>query len=159
MKEKTVVHRMIMETPIGKICIEENGEALTGLYMAGDLDEIPESIHGGGVLEQTRRELEEYFRGERREFTVPIHEQGTEFQKNVWKALRRIPYGETRCYEEVAQMAGSPGACRAVGGANHKNPIMIITPCHRVIGKDGSLTGFGGGLNVKQYLLDLENGR
>lgn len=108
------------------------------------------------VFQETARQLDEYFAGKRREFSVPIRTQGTDFQEKVWAALRKIPYGETRTYGQIAAQVGNPKAGRAVGGANHNNPIMILTPCHRVIGADGSLTGFGGGLDVKEALLALE---
>ena len=104
------------------------------------------------VLEQ----LQEYFRGERREFTLPLRLMGTEFQRQVWCQLCQIPYGETRSYGELAVMAGNPKASRAVGMANNRNPVAIVVPCHRVIGKDGSLTGYGGGLDLKEKLLQLE---
>ena len=102
------------------------------------------------------KELEEYFQGKRKEFTVPCRPEGTDFQKRVWEALTRIPYGETRTYKEIAVEAGNPKASRAVGMANNKNPVPIIIPCHRVIGSDGKLTGYAGGLGVKEFLLNLE---
>ncbi|AFM39791.1 O-6-methylguanine DNA methyltransferase [Desulfosporosinus acidiphilus SJ4] len=105
------------------------------------------------------QELKEYFEGNRRDFTIPIHSQGTPFQQKVWEELRRIPYGETRSYGELAVNLGNPKGQRAVGMANHCNPIGIIVPCHRVIGKNGSLTGYAGGLDIKQRLLELEGSR
>jgi methylated-DNA-[protein]-cysteine S-methyltransferase len=105
---------------------------------------------------KTESELSEYFGGQRRSFSVPLAPEGTIFQKSVWQALTAIPYGETRSYKEIAEAAGSPKACRAVGMANNKNPIPIIIPCHRVIGADGSLVGYGGGLEIKKALLKLE---
>ncbi|THD34516.1 MAG: methylated-DNA--[protein]-cysteine S-methyltransferase [Sphingomonas sp.] len=108
------------------------------------------------VLAETARQLSEYFAGKRSAFTVPLDFHGTPFQKSVWAALLTIPVGETRTYAEIAAQVGRPTACRAVGAANGKNPISIIAPCHRVIGSDGSLTGFAGGLEGKRYLLDLE---
>ncbi len=104
------------------------------------------------------RQLEEYFAGNRKQFEVPLAPRGTPFQLEVWRALQRIPYGETRSYAEVARSIGRPNATRAVGAANGANPIPIIIPCHRVIGSSGALTGFGGGLGVKRRLLDLEAG-
>ena len=101
-------------------------------------------------------ELLEYFAGTRTEFTVPLSPAGTDFQRAVWRALQRIPYGETRAYGEIAEAVGRPGAARAVGTANHRNPIPIIIPCHRVVGSNGQLCGFGGGLGVKRLLLELE---
>ena len=103
-------------------------------------------------------QLHEYFSGRRRRFDVPLAPEGTEFQLNVWRALRGIPYGETWSYGQLARRIGKPDAARAVGAANGRNPLPIIVPCHRVIGADGSLTGFGGGLKIKQKLLELESG-
>ena len=108
------------------------------------------------VLYEAKRQLEEYFAGTRREFDVPLGMEGTEFQKKVWRALTEIPYGETRSYSEIAQQVGSPKAARAVGMANHVNPIPVIVPCHRVVGKGGSLVGYAGGINMKTALLELE---
>lgn len=101
-------------------------------------------------------QLREYFRGDRFQFSLPLVFQGTTFQKQVWQALRQIPYGETRTYKDIAEAIGSPKAIRAVGNANNKNPLSIVVPCHRVIGANGSLTGYGGGLDKKQYLLQFE---
>lgn len=108
------------------------------------------------VFDEVVSQLDEYFAGDRTEFDVPLDTVGTEFQLRAWDALRLIPYGETRTYGEQARRIGSPTAVRAVGAANGRNPISIIVPCHRVVGSDGSLTGFGGGLDAKRYLLDLE---
>jgi methylated-DNA-[protein]-cysteine S-methyltransferase len=113
------------------------------------------------VLTQARRELEEYFRGERRSFDVPLDQVGSTFQKTVWDALMAIPYGATASYGEVADLIGKPGAARAVGGANGRNPIPIIVPCHRVIGASGALTGYGGpgeaGIEMKRWLIGHED--
>jgi len=108
------------------------------------------------LLEEVERQLQEYFAGRLQHFDLPLHPQGTEFQKKVWKALMSIPYGETRSYGEIAKQIGNEKAVRAVGGANHVNPISIVIPCHRVIGKNGTLTGYGGGLKIKETLLTLE---
>ncbi len=113
-------------------------------------DEIPE------CLASAYNQLQEYFSGKRKKFDLKLNISGTDFQKKVWNALLDIPYGETRTYQDIALAIGSPGACRAVGGANNKNKIPIIIPCHRVIGKDGSLIGFGSGLEIKKQLLKLE---
>jgi methylated-DNA-[protein]-cysteine S-methyltransferase len=110
-------------------------------------------------LPEVRQQLAEYFAGARRAFALPLAPAGTEFERRVWQALVAIPYGETRSYAEVAQAIGRPAACRAVGRANGSNPIAIVIPCHRVIGSDGSLTGYGGGLDLKRFLLDLEGGQ
>lgn len=153
-EEDKIVHRRHFDSPVGTICIEDDGEAVTALYLGGDGLKDCDS----GLLDRTEQEIREYFDGKRKVFDIPLHLKGTEFQKKVWAALQEIPYGETRSYSELAAMAGNPAACRAVGGANHHNPVMILVPCHRVIGKNGDLTGFGGGLEVKKYLLDLEAG-
>lgn len=108
------------------------------------------------VFTARERELQEYFARQRRQFDLPLAPQGTPFQQRVWQALRQIPYGQTASYKQIAQTIGHPTACRAVGGANNKNPLPIFIPCHRVIGAGGSLTGYAGGLDLKQGLLALE---
>lgn len=145
------------ESPIGMICIEEQGGAIIGVYLDKECTtEDKEEDVKNPVLREAIRELSEYFLKQRKEFDLPLSPQGTEFQKRVWQALRTIPYGETRSYGEIAKQIGNPKASRAVGGANNKNHIMIVIPCHRVIGANGALVGFGGGLDVKEYLLQLE---
>jgi len=118
--------------------------------------EAAELAADSGVLAPVRRQLEEYFQGRRRDFELPLAPRGTPFQLRVWAELRRIPYGRTVSYGELARRLGDPGLSRAVGAANGANPISIIIPCHRVIGADGSLTGYGGGLPIKRALLALE---
>jgi methylated-DNA-[protein]-cysteine S-methyltransferase len=113
---------------------------------------------GPPPLLAARQQLAEYFAGERRAFALPLAPLGTDFERRVWQELAVIPYGETRSYAEVAAAIGRPAACRAVGRANGSNPIAVVIPCHRVIGSDGSLTGYGGGLPLKRFLLDLEGG-
>ena len=147
-------HKCHYKTPIGTIFIEEKDNYITALYI-DDKESDTEDIETE-LIRRTYTQLCEYFEGQRREFDIPINPQGTEFQQKVWAALRTIPYGETRSYGEIAEQIGNPKACRAVGGANNKNPILIITPCHRVIGADGSLVGFGAGLDVKKVLIELE---
>jgi methylated-DNA-[protein]-cysteine S-methyltransferase len=149
----------IFPSPIGNLLLVSNGDALTGLYM---------SNHSGGPTPEsnwTRDErafeticalLTEYFAGSVHEFDVALAPAGTEFQKKVWRELRRIPFGETISYGELARRIGQPAASRAVGHANGQNPISIIVPCHRVIGADGTLTGYGGGLERKKWLLEHE---
>lgn len=108
------------------------------------------------LLKETKKQIAEYFGGSRRLFSLPLKPMGSEFQLKVWQALQTIPYGETRSYRDIALQVGSPKGMRAVGGANHRNAISIVIPCHRVIGADGSLTGYGGGLDKKEALLKLE---
>jgi methylated-DNA-[protein]-cysteine S-methyltransferase len=150
-----------VDSPIGRLILKTDGEALTGVYF--DLpSEPPRELEqwvrnpSAGPLPIATRQLEEYFRGERREFDVPLVMHGTEFQKRAWHNLLEIPYGATRSYGEQARRIGNPSASRAVGLANGRNPIPIIVPCHRVIGADGSLTGFGGGIERKRWLLAHE---
>ena len=144
---------MTAGSPLGPLTLSGTEGALTGIAF-GVIREGEE--RPSPVLEQAARELEKYFAGAMRAFTVPLSPEGTEFQKKVWEALCTIPYGETRSYGEIAAQIGNPKAYRAVGGANNKNPIMIFIPCHRVIGADGSLVGFGGGIDAKKFMLDLE---
>ncbi len=144
-----------MSSPIGELLLTTNGEALTGVYMA------PHEIGDGwrrddAVLLPAVEQLESYFAGDLREFDVPLTLDGTDFQRRVWTALRAIPYGTTISYGELARRIGQPTASRAVGAANGCNPISIIVPCHRVIGANGTLTGYGGGLDRKQWLLKHE---
>lgn len=111
------------------------------------------------MSELAAKELDEYFSGKRKSFDLPLEPQGTEFQRKVWNALLEIPYGETRSYKDIAEKIRNPRACRAVGGANNKNPIVILIPCHRVVGSHGGLVGYGLGLPMKQQLLDIEKGK
>lgn len=162
-------HRSYYKSPIGTLCIEEEEGFIVGLYFVKEAtnnktDENEAADNEGKekaavkieVLREAKRQLEEYFAGERTEFDLPIKLKGTDFQVRVWEELRAIPYGEARSYGEVAKRIGNPKAARAVGNANNKNHILILVPCHRVIGTDGSLVGFGAGLDVKKYLLELE---
>lgn len=142
-----------IDSPIGELTLIQEGEHLTGLLFAASERRKAETP----LLLRAEQELGEYFRGERREFDLPLLPKGTEFQRRVWEALCTIPYGETRSYQELAMLAGCPKGFRAVGMANHKNPISILIPCHRVIGKDGSLVGYGGGMEKKKFLLELES--
>ena len=143
-------------SPVGDLTLTEEEGALTGLYF-GRLSR-PGEAGPTSLLEEAARQLREYFAGQRREFDLPLRLRGTAFQMQVWQALQVIPYGEVRTYGEIARAIGKPKACRAVGMANHNNPISIIVPCHRVVGADGSLTGYGGGLAAKEFLLALEQG-
>ena len=154
MKQHTVI-----DTPYGPFTLVADDGVLCGLYMAGQRHRPPEESFGerdDTPFAEAADQLNAYFQGELKEFTLPLRLDGTPFQRTVWDQLRRIPYGETRSYGELADALGNPGASRAVGLANGKNPIGIIVPCHRVVGANGSLTGYGGGLPAKQLLLDLE---
>lgn len=147
-----------IESPIGPLTALVDGDgALTHLLFAHH------PAPAGAVWDENRcapvrAQLEEYFRGERDAFDLPLSPAGTEFQRRVWDELARIPFGETVNYRDLAERVGRPGAARAVGRANATNPIPIILPCHRVIGADGSLTGYAGGMDAKRRLLDLERG-
>lgn len=144
------------ETPIGKIGISENGTAITDLFFHGEEFLIKGEEKETDLLREAGQQLKEYFSGKRKEFDLPLAPEGTDFQKKVWKALRGIPYGETKSYGEIAKNIGNAKAARAVGMANNRNPIAIVIPCHRVIGANGSLVGYAGGLKIKEYLLTME---
>ena len=147
-----MTNRMEMSSPIGPLTlVEEDGAIVQLLFGAYGSDGAKTP-----VLSEAEQQLTEYFSGRRREFTLPLKPAGTAFQQAVWQALRGIPFGETRSYAEIAQSVKRPRAFRAVGMANHCNPIPVIIPCHRVVGSDGSLTGYAGGLETKRILLHLE---
>ena len=141
------------DSPIGRLFLAESEGAITDVAFRPIEDSVEKNTP---LLEQTAKMLREYFDGKRKAFDLPISLIGTEFQKKAWNALLAIPYGQTRSYKEQAVAIGNPKSCRAVGAANGKNPISVIVPCHRVIGADGSPIGYGGGIGVKQALLDLE---
>ena len=142
----------VVASPIGVLTLESDGTCVTALRF-GDHGSSRPSCE---VLEYAEQELAEYFSGVRRAFTVPLAPHGTEFQRRVWGELCRIPYGETAAYVDIAARIGKPSACRAVGNANNRNPLPVFIPCHRVVGKNGALTGYAGGLTVKEALLRLE---
>lgn len=144
----------MMELPVGTISVVANHSAIVGVYF--DTLQSNIRLEKTPLLEEAERQLNQYFQGKRESFDLPLFYEGTQFQVSVWEALLTIPYGETRSYGEIAKQIGNPKAPRAVGLANNRNPIAIIIPCHRVIGADGSLVGFGGGLHFKRFLLDLE---
>ena len=151
-----------LDSPIGVLTLVASDAGLTHLLFEGqepadvglpaDLAEADDDP----ALEAAATQLTQYFDGDRREFDVPLDLRGTDFQKDAWRALAGVPYGETRSYGEQADAIGRPGAFRAVGSANGRNPIPVILPCHRIVGADGSLTGFAGGLDTKRHLLNLE---
>lgn len=154
-------HYCYYHSPIGKLLLTGYDGILEALYFADTWDQkqIAEDWqYDESCFTEALKQLAEYFSGLRQEFDLEIAPEGTAFQKRVWQELRKIPFGRTASYGEIAERVGNSRACRAVGMANSKNPIPIIVPCHRVIGKDGSLTGFGGGLDVKKQLLKLEQG-
>lgn len=143
-------------SPVGRLTLAEDGIGICRLTF-GERGEGAEETRSP-LLARAAEELDEYFAGGRRVFDVPLSLHGTPFQLAVWRALQEIPYGETISYGELARRVGNPKASRAVGMANHRNPVSILVPCHRVVGRDGGLVGYGGGLAVKQALLALECG-
>jgi methylated-DNA-[protein]-cysteine S-methyltransferase len=153
------IRELSMESPVGRLRLLAAGGALVGVHFPGRGGGPPAEPPGPEdrpVLERARAQLEEYFAGRREEFDLPLAPRGTPFQRAVWAALLAIPFGETRSYGEIARAVGKPAAPRAVGAANGQNPIAIVVPCHRVIGSDGSLTGYGGGMQRKRWLLAHE---
>lgn len=172
----SVMHYGYLPSPIGKLLLAATERGLCRIDFeeglaaeveqaslaawAAQLDGVSpaavELLQGGGCIPQAVAELEEYFRGERTVFTVPVYVRGTPFQERVWQALVDIPYGTVCSYKDIAERIGSPKAVRAVGGANNRNPLPIIVPCHRVVGAAGHMVGYGGGLPIKEALLRLE---
>lgn len=155
---ESMLHTTI-ESPIGELLLVGDGEALRGLYIkeARRRVRIPASWRPAEEpFEEARRQLGQYFAGERVEFDLRLAAIGNGFERKVWAELARIPYGQTISYGELARRIGEPGKARAVGRANGRNPISIVVPCHRVIGADGTLTGYGGGVERKRFLLELE---
>lgn len=148
------MNTMIIDTPAGNITLRGTDSALTGLCFGAK--EGDGGAAASPFLERAAEQLKEYFAGKRKVFDLPLEPEGTEFQKKVWAALCDVPYGETRTYGQIAAAVGCPKGARAVGMACNRNPIGIIVPCHRVVGADGSLTGYAGGLNTKAALLRLE---
>lgn len=158
--------QFIYQSPLGPLLLTEDGGFITGLYFQEEKGETleagkpvysePDNLPDQGVISLCIQELDEYFKKERTVFTVPLKLIGTEFRKRTWGELLNIPYGKTISYKQLAESIENPKAIRAVGGANHYNPIAIIVPCHRVVGADGSLTGYGGGMWRKKWLLEHE---
>jgi methylated-DNA-[protein]-cysteine S-methyltransferase len=144
------------DSPIGRLRLLSNGAQLTGIEFEGQYSTQPGCETGDPVLAESIRQLRDYFAARRRSFTLPLAAQGTAFQRSVWAALASIPFGEVRSYRDIAHDIGNPAAVRAVGAANGRNPLPIVVPCHRVIGSNGALTGFAGGLPAKTFLLRLE---
>lgn len=147
------------DTKIGPIGIGEKKGKITDIFFKDeDLEKSKEPMVVGetGLIKEAGRQLDEYLKGQRKNFDLPLDPRGTDFQKSAWQALLTIPYGEVRSYKQIAEQVGRPKACRAIGMANNRNPIAIVIPCHRVIGANGKLVGYGGGLDIKEFLLDLE---
>jgi len=164
MKGTTMPHYFkLMPSPVGILKLVASGQGLAGILWENDDPNrvrfgVLEEDNDHPVLRETERQLLDYFAGNRRRFSVQLDFAGTEFQKDVWAALLEIPFSETRTYAQVAEQIGRPKAVRAVGAAIGRNPISIIAPCHRVIGTNGKLTGFAGGLDAKRFLLRVESG-
>lgn len=145
------------DTPIGKMGITEKDNAISNVFLADKNSTLAE-LQETSLIKEAHSQLDAYFKGKLHDFSLPLNPDGTAFQKQVWTALCQIPYGKTQSYGETANAIGKPKAARAIGMANHNNPIMIIIPCHRVIGKNGKLVGYGGGIDIKEKLLALESG-
>ena len=149
-----MIHQYSYETKLGSVTFVEEDGALLAITTHRSFEGV---IQETKLIKEAYRQFSEYLEGERKEFDLPFKMQGTEFQKRVWKALCDIPYGETRSYKQIAEAIGNPKAVRAVGMANNKNPLLVVVPCHRVLGANGQLVGYASGLEKKQYLLQLEN--
>lgn len=157
----TTSHTYLFQSPIGLLKLCATTDHITGLSLLQEKVTPAEMLQFKShpdLLYEGYTQLQEYFSGLRKQFDLPLFCKGTVFQQQVWQALREIPYGETRSYEDVAISIGNSNKARAVGQANHKNPLLIINPCHRVIRKNGNITGFSYGMEVKKFLLDLETG-
>ena len=152
-----MIHICYYDSPIGVLRIFENGNGITMLkFVSNPKEQINTLEANTPLLKEAVRQLSEYFAGNRTEFKLPLDLQGTDFQLKTWNALRAIPYGETRTYKQIAEAIACPKGCRAVGLANNRNPVAIVVPCHRVIGANGNLVGYAGGLDKKEKLLMLE---
>lgn len=154
-----MTYSMQLETPIGPLTITATKKAVTAIRFGTQVPEGSTPCTGAEatpLLRKAAEEIGDYFAGSRRKFTLPLAPEGTPFQQKVWEALRTIPYGETRTYKQIAIQIGHNQSFRAVGMASNRNPIAIVVPCHRVIGYDGKLTGYAGGLDIKEQLLELE---
>lgn len=157
---RDAVSYCVVQSPVGRILLAGNTRALTHLsFQEGrhPIEPDPRWVYAEKPFQRPIRQLQEYFSGKRKTFTIALAPQGTPFQQRVWQALRTIPYGRTRSYGQIAKAIGKPKASRAVGAANGQNPISIIVPCHRVIGSTGKLVGYGGGLSIKETLLAHES--
>ncbi len=158
--DKRYVYKL-MDSPVGRLTLVGSDDGLAAILWENDRPgrvrlNIAAEDRDHAVLLEAERQLREYFAGRRKQFELPLAPAGTPFQQKVWDALLKIPFGETRSYSQIARQIGHPGAARAVGAANGRNPLSIVAPCHRVIGSTGKLTGFAGGLETKSHLLTLE---
>ena len=149
-----MIYRFTYDTVLGSVTFVEEDGALLAITTHRPYKGIEQET---ALIKEAYRQMSEYLKGERQMFDLPLNPRGTDFQKRVWRALCDIPYGETRSYKQIAEAIGNPKAVRAVGMANNRNPITIVVPCHRVIGADGKLVGYGGGLEMKEFLLRLES--
>lgn len=147
----------LYETKFGTLLIKDDGTSITNITLMKHLPIMDDIHYESALIKLAKQQIDEYFQGKRKTFDLPLNPAGTPFQKQVWHALCNIPYGETRTYKQIAEAIDCPKGYRAVGLANNKNPIVIVIPCHRVIGKNGSLVGYALGLEMKQSLIDLEN--
>lgn len=150
------ISKIAIKAPIGLLEIAATRDAIVAVKSVEQASDLIVDDKSRQLVLKAKEELKDYFAGNRKEFDLPLKAEGTDFQKRVWQQLEKIPYGETRTYGEIAQMMDNPKAARAIGMANHNNPILILIPCHRVIGADGSLTGYAAGIDAKKFLLELE---
>lgn len=148
-----MTHQLNLSTPSGHLLLTEEDGTITAIRWTSD---IPSADTPSALLQQAAEQITGYFHGRIRQFSLPLRPSGTPFQQQVWKALQAIPYGQTRTYAQIAASIGRPHAVRAVGGACHRNPIAVVIPCHRVIGSNGTLTGYAGGTDTKRFLLQCE---
>ena len=149
-----MIYRYSYETVLGSVTLVEEDGALLAISTHHVYDGICQETT---LIKEAHQQLSEYLKGERKSFDLPLRMMGTDFQQRVWNALLKIPYGETRSYKQIAEAIGNPKAVRAVGMANNRNPLLIVVPCHRVIGADGKLVGYGAGIEKKEFLLRLES--
>ena len=152
-------HWTAYDSPIGRLTLRGGPDGLSAIHFPGRVGRLGEAAHDRAALAEPLRQLDEYFAGERRAFDLPLRLDGTEFERAVWAELLKVGYGETTTYGALARAVGRPDDAREVGGAVGRTPVPIVVPCHRVVGSDGSLTGYGGGLDRKRALLDLEAGQ
>ena len=149
-----MIYHYTYDTELGSITFMEEDGALLAISTRRSNEGI---CHETALIKEAHRQLNQYLKGERKTFRLPLNPKGTDFQKRVWKALCEIPYGETRSYKQISEAIGNPKAVRAVGMANNRNPLLIVVPCHRVIGANGKLVGYAAGIDKKEFLLRLEN--